>query len=687
MRKFLIVIGIVVIICAGALFAIFNLDRIVKANKDYFLASVEEKTGRQVEFEDISIAVWGGLGVRVKDVSATEDPAFSQQNFIEAEELYLKVAIFPLFKKQLDVKKVVLRKPVIRIIRDEAGRFNFDSMRPAAGGERSSGTAETGGRTGASYALFVAFADISNGEIIFIDEKEDAEVRLSRVDFAVQDVSMDKPFNARLEAAFLSGENGGKRNILLQGRIGPVGENPEPSAIPIELDATIDPLSTSEAGRLKSIAKLLPPDLVLSGPLHAKFHAVGNLSSLKMKSDIELVDCDITLGERFHKPAEVPCRLAAEGRLSESAIHIEQSDVILHQIDLAGSGDISLREPRTIKLALRSQEVKLSGWESLLPRLEPYHLSGEMALHLDLDGQLGSGMLPAGRASVVFADISMHPPRAVKPLQNIDGEALLTLAGKKIFVDSLLLHGLGGVIRAVGRFDLSKKPMRFAFDSKVRGIELAQLLYSTPAGAKEHAEGKINLDLLFGGQGSKWGDIRQSIDGQGTLEILQGVILDVNIIHFLFGDIGEQYGSSNYISDQLRTRYPQVFTANKTVFKEIDGQIRIEKGRITMPHLSLGTEDYTIAGIGSIQLDRRVESNASIVLSPQLSRDVIDQISIASLITNENGQVHIPFTLFGILPSVVVKPELAMQIKPPPIETEIDRLKNKLKDRFFPKKK
>jgi AsmA protein len=220
MRKLWIVLVIVLIIGVGALVAIFNLDRIVKAKKDFFLAGIEEKTGRQVEFEDIGIAVWGGLGVRVKGVSATDDPVFSQANFLEAEELYLKVAIWPLFKKQLQVKKVILYKPVIRVVRDANGRLNIDSIGREGDGAKPGDTRESSRPSGASYALFVAFADIEEGELIFIDQETGTEHHLGRIDLAVQDVRMDEPFTAKLKASFLPGGGDNGQNLTLEGRVG-----------------------------------------------------------------------------------------------------------------------------------------------------------------------------------------------------------------------------------------------------------------------------------------------------------------------------------------------------------------------------------------------------------------------------------------------------------------------------------
>ncbi|MFH1756336.1 MAG: AsmA-like C-terminal region-containing protein, partial [Candidatus Latescibacterota bacterium] len=316
-----------------------------------------------------------------------------------------------------------------------------------------------------------------------------------------------------------------------------------------------------------------------------------------------------------------------------------------------------------------------------------YQLRGRIDMNLVIVGIRAPGPPANVRGSMKFTGVSIQPPRAAKPMKNMDGEAVFTLAGREILVDSLLLNGLGGAVRAKGRIDLAKKPAQFAFDSKVRNVDLAELISLTPAGSRKRAEGKVNLDLLFGGQGTKWADMQHSIDGQGSLSILQGVITDVNIIQALLGELGEQLGSSNFISEQMRSAYPHVFTANKTVFKSIEGIIRIEKGTIIAPNLNLGTEDYRLAGSGSIRLDRMVESKATLILSQRLSKDVMQQVSLASMLADDKGQVQLPFTISGILPKAVVKPDLSGKIKAPPIAPEVDKLKKKLLDRLFPAKK
>jgi len=685
MRKLWIVLIIVLIIGAGAVVAIFNLDRIVKAKKDFFLAGIEEKTGRNVEFDDIRIAVWGGLGVRVTGVSATDDPAFSGENFIEAKELDLKVALWPLLKKQLQVKKVVLSKPIIRVIRDANGRFNFESIGTPGESSGQHAAQPSGGGVDASYALFIAFADIADGELVFIDKKTDMEVRARRIDLAVQDVRLDEPFTARLQASFLSG--GDEQNVHVESRIGPVGDNPLPSTIPLDVDVQIDPLSTSQVVALQPIAKLLPKDLAVKGPVETRGHAEGTLESMRVEGGVKMDACDIALGERFHKAAGIPCRLDATAGISGGTLRIEKSDVTFHKMNITGGGTVALKEPRRVQMNLQSDKVDLSGWETLLPRIEPYRIGGEMELQLDIDGTIKPGVMPGGSGSLTAEQITFTPPRAVQPLRNVKGKALFHLGDREITVDSLSLWALGGVIRSAGRIDVSEKPVHFAFDTKASDVDLAELLISTPVGAEKHAEGKVNLDLLFAGQGTRWEDISRSIDGQGTLAVMEGVILDVNIVQMIFGDIGKRFGAEDVISAELRSKYPQVFTANKTIFKSIDGLVRIEKGRVILPKMDLGTADYTITGTGSIQLDRVVQSQAALVLSPRLSEDVIKQISIASMITDEKGRVRIPFTLSGTLPKVTVKPDLSAEVKTLPITPEVDKLKNKLLDKIFPKKK
>jgi AsmA protein len=133
MRKWILVPGVVllVLIVVTAL-ALVNLNSLINRNKDYLLARAQEALGRKVAVGEIGVTLWGGIGVRLKQFSLADDPSFSQDTFVETADLQINMKLLPLLRKELQVSKVILHRPVINLIRDKEGRFNFSTI----GGEK-----------------------------------------------------------------------------------------------------------------------------------------------------------------------------------------------------------------------------------------------------------------------------------------------------------------------------------------------------------------------------------------------------------------------------------------------------------------------------------------------------------------------------------------------------------------------
>ncbi len=129
-RKLTIAAVILLILGALVAFAVLNLGRLVKSNKDYILAQAEQALGRKVAVEDIGVTVWGGIGIRLKNFALADDRAFSKKDALRAADLQVNVEFFPLLWKEVRVTRLILRKPVIRLIRNKKGTLNFASLGP-----------------------------------------------------------------------------------------------------------------------------------------------------------------------------------------------------------------------------------------------------------------------------------------------------------------------------------------------------------------------------------------------------------------------------------------------------------------------------------------------------------------------------------------------------------------------------
>jgi uncharacterized protein involved in outer membrane biogenesis len=283
-KKLLIILGIIVVLLAGGVAVLVaNLGRIVDSKKDYILAKTETALGRDVAIDDIGVTLRGGLGVKLSGVALADAPGFSNEPFVTAKDLTVKVKLWPLISKRVEVKRLVLNEPVINVIRDENGVFNFAGIGRTAGEEP--GDDNAGGKNAGSAAaapLALAFADIDNGTLRYIDRQNGTELEVDRIDFTAENAALGKEATVEFEAALLDEE----QNIRIKGTVGPVervGARQDLEPVPLHLSATLDHLTVDQIRRaLPRQTSLEMLDQLEVGRLRASIEINGKLGALEV---------------------------------------------------------------------------------------------------------------------------------------------------------------------------------------------------------------------------------------------------------------------------------------------------------------------------------------------------------------------------------------------------------------------
>src|SRR5580658_7057397 len=129
MRRALAIVGIIaggLIIAVVAVFivAAVNLNSIIAQQRGYLLQRASDALGRDVQVTDITASLGWGVMADLKGIKIADDPAISQEPFVEARNLYATVDLIPLLSRQLHVTEITLKDPEIRIIRGKDGRLN-----------------------------------------------------------------------------------------------------------------------------------------------------------------------------------------------------------------------------------------------------------------------------------------------------------------------------------------------------------------------------------------------------------------------------------------------------------------------------------------------------------------------------------------------------------------------------------
>jgi uncharacterized protein involved in outer membrane biogenesis len=136
MRRVLMISGFAaaaaaVIAAAITAYALYNLTAIIGRNQQPILNRVSNALGRPVQVGQIKARIGWGLAIEVDDLRIADDPEFSKDPFLVAEQVSMDVKFVPLLHGRVKVHRLDLIKPNVRILKNSEGRFNVGTIRGA----------------------------------------------------------------------------------------------------------------------------------------------------------------------------------------------------------------------------------------------------------------------------------------------------------------------------------------------------------------------------------------------------------------------------------------------------------------------------------------------------------------------------------------------------------------------------
>ncbi len=416
-RKLTIVAVIFLILGALMAFALLNLDSLVKRNKDYILAQAEQALGRKVAVDDIGVTLWGGIGVRLQNFALADDKAFSQKDALRAADLQVNVEFFPLLWKEVRVKRLILREPVIRVIRNKQGELNFATLGGAR--QEKAKKAPPGAPSAVAAPLLVSDIKVADGEIHYVDNKDGTDLRVKAIDLKVNDLGFDRSVSIELAAAV----NADRQNVKIDGKVGPVPPTLDLSGAAVEGEIEVRALNITALERsLPQIKQYLPQGLGISGPVQAKATVSGTAQALTLSG----VDVRAALFGADQPNFQFSGRVGPVGKRTK---------------DLSVKGDMTLGP---VTLANLKRFPPLAG---TLPK--DLSVEGPFSLSTQVDGTLEKLALKANleaTASDIRYGSSFRKPKGVPLVLSTDArvttqEITLQKAGMKLHTMELTGNG------------------------------------------------------------------------------------------------------------------------------------------------------------------------------------------------------------------------------------------------------
>ena len=123
-------------------------------------SALSKSLGRQVAIQKMQVAVLSG-GLVAQGVTVADDPRFSQEPFIRADQVKIGIEVLPLLlHRQVQVRSFALDAPSIQLLRATGGTWNYSSL-----GNSSVKNSEDAETRSTFPNLTVGSIDVNNGRI------------------------------------------------------------------------------------------------------------------------------------------------------------------------------------------------------------------------------------------------------------------------------------------------------------------------------------------------------------------------------------------------------------------------------------------------------------------------------------------------------------------------------------------
>jgi uncharacterized protein involved in outer membrane biogenesis len=160
-RKLMIIAGVVLVFLV--LLGVLLVPRLVDVNRyrPQVAALLESQTGKPARIGRLELTLFPHLAIQVDDFGLGNPKGFPAGDFFKAHRIYALLQSGPLWHRKIVIQSLIVEDPVIHLISNTAGHWNYENP-PAPAGSKA--TAPSGG--GPGFALeTISKVSIDGGQV------------------------------------------------------------------------------------------------------------------------------------------------------------------------------------------------------------------------------------------------------------------------------------------------------------------------------------------------------------------------------------------------------------------------------------------------------------------------------------------------------------------------------------------
>ena len=115
MRKLAAVVVALLVLIGVIAFAAFKFDVYLQSNREWLAQRAGAALGREVQFDQVSVSLRGGLAASVGGLRIGEAAGFGEGPFLEVARARVVVAPWPALRGEYEMSRIVLELSLIHI--------------------------------------------------------------------------------------------------------------------------------------------------------------------------------------------------------------------------------------------------------------------------------------------------------------------------------------------------------------------------------------------------------------------------------------------------------------------------------------------------------------------------------------------------------------------------------------------
>ncbi|HJT22897.1 MAG TPA: AsmA family protein [Nitrospira sp.] len=463
-----IVVGIVILLflLIGLVFSLPFLVDLARF-QDQYKPLIETALNRKIELHGIRLTIWPRIGARVQGFTVLDDPAFSSTPFASLASLDIGVKLRPLLSGTVEVEEIILRNPVISVMKNKNGVMNISTIGPKTTAPPAAPRPEPqpGDPLQALAMLAVDRLSIDGGQLTYHDfsTQPATEYQVQDLHLALQSVRLGETPTVHLNATV------------------------QPHNLPVTLNGSFGPLVQT--------AELKQYDVLVG---------LGKIA-LDVKGSLVAGKLNATISSPSINTADVPVRLPLT-----KAVQIKDLLIVA-----AAPYPLKRGVP-----ALQLADVSDLGFAVVM---------GNSVLHVKGTVTDGHAKVALDSPSITTSDLPVETGLK-QPVEFKNLQAKADLKGQEARLSELSFHVFDGSVKGQGALTTGSPAPPFNGRMTMQAVHVGPVLDTLRPGNPISLSGTAAADIAVTGRGFTMAHLTDALEGSGHMEIKDGKIEGTNVM-------------------------------------------------------------------------------------------------------------------------------------------------------------